>query len=356
MCVYEAKQIASDWVRLHGSATSGFTGAFVHGSVNWQPDDALLPATSDLDVMLVLADEAPPPKPGKLVYRDVLLEISYLPAASVQTPQQVLAEYNLAGSFHTPSVLLDPTGHLTRLQAAVAAEYAQRHWVRARSQQALHKVETGLARLHVVDLFHDRVIAWLFSTGVMTHVLLVAGLKDPTVRTRYVAARDLLAEYGRLDYCATLLSLLGCDDMTQDQAEMHLDALACAFDDAAAVIRTPFPFASDISELARPIAIDGSRDLIVAGRHREAVFWLVATFSRCMAVFHHDTPAAMHALVSAHAAAYRRLLADVGIASSADLHRRAGRALAVLPELWSVAEEIMAANPDIQVQDKTSGH
>ena len=156
----------------------------------------------------------------------------------------------------------------------------------------------------------------------MTHVLLVAGLKNPTVRTRYVAARDLLAEYGRLDYCATLLSLLGCDDMTQDQAEMHLDALARAFDDAAAVIRTPFPFASDISELARPIAIDGSRDLIVAGRHREAVFWLVATFSRCMAVFHHDTPAAMHALVSAHAAAYRRLLADVGIASSADLHRR----------------------------------
>ena len=133
MRIYEAKQIARDWVRLHGSATPGFTGAFVHGSVNWQPDDALLPATSDLDVMLVPRRRSAATQAGQVrVPRRAAGD--FLPArdAPCRSPQQVLAEYNLAGSFHTPSVLLDPTGHLTRLQEAVAAEYAQRHWVRSR--------------------------------------------------------------------------------------------------------------------------------------------------------------------------------------------------------------------------------
>ena len=45
------------------------------------------------------------------------------------------------------------------------------------------------------------------------------------------------------------------------------------------------PAASDvdvvvITPAARPIAIDGSRELIEAGAHREAVFWIVATFAR----------------------------------------------------------------------------
>ena len=32
-----------------------------------------------------------------------------------------------------------------------------------------------------------QVLAWLFACGVTCHVLLVAGLRNPTVRTRYVA-------------------------------------------------------------------------------------------------------------------------------------------------------------------------
>jgi hypothetical protein len=62
------------------------------------------------------------------------------------------------------------------------------------------------------------VTAWLFATGVTTHVLLVAGLKNPTVRQRYVATRELLADYGRVDFYETLLELLGCAQMSRARA------------------------------------------------------------------------------------------------------------------------------------------
>ena len=114
---------------------------------------------------------------------------------------------------------------------------------------------------------------------------------------------------------------------------------------AAAVITTPFPFASDINPVARPIAIDGSRELIERGDHREAVFWIVVTYSRCQKVLYHDARAALR---DGFTPGYRELLADLGIASSADLQRRGEQVKAFLPRLWEVAEAIIVANPEIQ--------
>lgn len=344
LCVRQAKAIAREWVEQYGRATPGFVGAFLHGSINWQPDDADLPAASDLDIMLVLAENEPPPKPGKFIYNGVLLEVSYLPDAALRTPQQVLAEYNLAGSFHTPSVIADPSGHLARLQAEVSAHYAERRWVRARSRQALNKVRSNLARLEAPAPFHDQVMTVLFAAGVMAHVLLVAGLKNPTVRKRYVAVRELLAEVDRPDDYPPLLEMLGCEHTDRTQVEAHLDALAEAYDAAAGVIRTPFPFASDISVLARPIAIDGTRELIAGGMHREAIFWLAVTYSRCQAVFHHDAPPQTAQAMRQYEAGYRRLLRDLGITSAEDLRRRSAEIQAMLPRLWYVAEQIMGQN------------
>ncbi|MBI3971586.1 MAG: hypothetical protein HY332_09890 [Chloroflexi bacterium] len=62
------------------------------------------------------------------------------------------------------------------------------------------------------------------TPGVTTYVLLAAGLKNPTVRKRYVAARELLAEYGRLDFHEPFLALLGCAEMDRERVEHHLGA------------------------------------------------------------------------------------------------------------------------------------
>jgi hypothetical protein len=112
-----------------------------------------------------------------------------------------------------------------------------------------------------------------------------------------------------------------------------------------AVVKSPFFFASDISDLARPIAIDGSRELIERGSHREAVFWMVATYSRCQKVLFED---AREELRDRFIAGYGQLLGDLGITSPADLPQRCERVKEFLPRLWEVAEAIMAANLEIE--------
>lgn len=345
MFVKQTKNIARQWVIEEASRAPGFYGAFYHGSTSWLPDDAVMPATSDVDVMVVLDTPTLPNKPGTFIYRGVMLEVTYLSSHELQSPNQVLGVSHLAGSFRTPGIIMDPSGHLTRLQAAVARDYASRRWVYKRCEHARGKVLLNIQRLNEVEQFHDQVVHWLFASGVTTHILLVAGLKNPTVRKRYMAVRELLAEYGHLDFYDTFLEMLGCAHMSRASVERHLAALEDVFDASKAVVRTPFFFASDISDIARPIAIDGSRELIERGYHREAIFWIVATYCRCQKVLYHDAPAEMQDRFSP---GYRRLLGDLGITSFADLQQRSEQIKALLPSVWEVAEAIMAANPQIE--------
>ncbi|HEY8601401.1 MAG TPA: hypothetical protein VIL85_23445 [Thermomicrobiales bacterium] len=345
MLVKEAKAIARRWVLTETGAIPGFSGAFYHGSTGWLADEAELPTGSDLDIMVTLSDQNPPVKPGKLSYHGVLLEISYLSQAELQSPERVLGLSHLAGSFRTASIIADPTGQLTALQARVARDYAKRRWVYARCEQVQGKLRDGLRLLAEVQQLPDQVIVWLFSTSLTTHIPLVAGLKNPTVRKRYLAVRELLADYGELALYEALLAHLGCDGWSRAQVERHLTMMTAVFDVAKTVVQSPFPFASDLTEQARPIAIDGSWTLIERGDHREAVFWIVVTYSRCLQVFAQDAP---EALTEPFREGFRRLLADLGIASHADLLRRAAAVEAFLPQVWAVAEAIMAANTEIE--------
>src|SRR5687768_11482387 len=161
MRVSDAKEVARRWVVEEGSRVAGFSGAFYHGSVNWLPDDADLPPTSDLDIMVVLDAHDPPNKPGKMLFRDVMLEISYLPSDHLQSAEVILGVSHMAGSFHRPSIILDPTGRLGELQAVVSREYARRKWVYKRCEHARDKVLNNLRGLKESEPFHDQVTSWL---------------------------------------------------------------------------------------------------------------------------------------------------------------------------------------------------
>ncbi len=133
--------------------------------------------------------------------------------------------------------------------------------------------------------------------------------------------------------------------MSRERVEEHLGALTAVFDVAKAVIKTPFVWAADLSDIARPVVIDGSRELIEGGFHREAIFWMVVTYSRCQQVLARDAPERLQEQFSP---AYRQLLGDLGISSFADLQQRSVQIKAWLPRVWTVAEAIMAANPEIE--------
>ena len=89
MLVKQAKAVARQWVLAEGRHLLGFLGACYAGSTNWLPDDAALPATSDLDVKLVVADPSAASKRGKFVYQDVLLEVSYLSPELLRSPERM---------------------------------------------------------------------------------------------------------------------------------------------------------------------------------------------------------------------------------------------------------------------------
>jgi hypothetical protein len=344
MLVSHAKALARQWIVEAAEQSPGLYGAFSHGSANWLPDNASLDPGSDLDLILVVAPPLPESKPGKLRYNGLLLDVSYLSRDELLAAEQILGNYQLAGSFQAASILFDRSGHLATIQAAVAREYTSRRWVIQRCEHARDKVLANLQGLDAPAAFHEQVTAWLFAAGVATHILLVAGLKNPTVRRRYLAVRELLAEYRHQDLYPQLLDLLGCRRLSQERVAEHLAALAQVFDVAKTVIKTPFFFASDISDAARPIAIDGSRALIQRGDHREALFWIVATYSRCQQVLAHDAPRAVQQHFDP---GYRRLLADLGISDPADLRQRGDAIKRFLPQLWETAMAIVAANPGI---------
>jgi hypothetical protein len=342
MKVREARALAARWVAAHAATVPGFAGAFLSGSVIWLPSECELPATSDVDLQVV-TDGDPPPKLGKLPYGGTLVDVSFLSWEQLDGPERVLGSYHLAGSFRTDTLLADPTGRLAGLRDRVAGEWAAPAWVRRRCEDAERRILDRLDEVDPALPLYDQVLAWLFATGVTTHVLLTAGLRNPTVRLRYVAVRDLLHEHGRRGFHPELLAQLGYADLSRASVERHLKAMTAAFDATATVARSPLPFAADITAAARPVAVDGSRVLVARGDHREAVFWIVATYARCLPLLHADAPA----LLPAFAPGFDALLADLGIASPADLPRRARQLRAFLPRLAEVRDTILAANPAV---------
>ncbi|APU15820.1 MULTISPECIES: hypothetical protein [Actinoalloteichus] len=339
MRVAEARAAAVDWVRRRARGEAGFVGAYFSGSTIGLPGDAELSPTSDVDVVVVTSGPVPPVGLGKFRHQGALLEITHLSRELFATAEQVLSSYHLAGGLRADTIIADPSGMLRRLHQEVARDFAEPKWVRRRCADALRRIESGLRVVDAAAPWHQQVTSWLFPTGVTTHVLLVAALRNPTVRLRYPAVRAVLTEHGLADRYPELLTLLGARELTAARVTEHLAALATTFDAAAQVSGTPFFFRGDITAEARPIAVDGSRDLIAAGLHREAFFWIVATFARCHAVFAADAPA----LGAMHEPAFRAAVADLGIASTSDLRRRADDVRRFLPRLVETAEIVLRA-------------
>lgn len=343
MTIQHAREVARRWVLEEMGSLSGLCGAYTAGSTNWLSEDANLPTISDLDIMVLAADANHAGRRNKVIYQGILLEVSYLRSDRFQAPEQILGDYHLAPSFRMTKILFDPSGHLAALLPAVALNYAKRQWVLERCNQATGKVLEHLRPDGGEAGLDAQVVSCLFAAGITTHVLLVAGLRNPTVRRRYVAVRELLAEYGQLDFHETMLELLGAAEISPARVHNHLAALAEIFDAAAKAIRTPFPFASDISESARPLALDASAELIACGYHREAMFWIAVTHSRCRQVLTADAPGKWEKIFEGN---YRELLADLGLSTFDDVRRRRAEIERVLPQVCDLAEKIIAANAD----------
>jgi hypothetical protein len=339
MRLAEACDRARRWVIESARRIPGVYGAYTAGSTNWLSPDADLPTTSDLDIVILLEDASHGGNRGKFAYEGVLLDVSYLSSNRFQSPAFLLGDYHIAPSFATATILLDTSGDLGALLALVRRDYAKRQWVRQRCANAHDKVLHHLDSIDSDAPLHDQVMAWLFGAGVTTHVLLSAGLRNPTIRTRYAAVRQLLGDRHQAFY-ETLLGVLGVAGWTPGRVNRHLATLTDIFDRAMPVARTsPLPFAADISASARVVTIDGNRELIGRGLHREAMFWIAVTHSRCQKVISEMAPLEMTQTLTD---AYLELVDDLHLSSAADIRRRRAEVESILPRVLELAELIAA--------------
>lgn len=341
MLVEQARNEAADWVAAAVAARADVVGAFFSGSTVQLEGEAELPASSDVDVVLVLDREQVPVKPGKFRQGGILLEVTYLPVAELVDPEAVARSYVLAASFAFDTIIYDPTGILKALQDRVASDFADPAAVRRRVDGVRSKIMNALAAFDTNAPWHQQVSAWLFPSSLPTHAILVAGLANPTVRLRYPAARRVLEEHELSGLYPELLGLIGCLEVEPSAVRHHLEALAISFDQAASVARTPFFFSTDITPEARVIAIDGSQQLIDHGEHQEAVFWIVATFARCQQILRADAPGAV---VAASDSAFRDAVVDLcGMRDPADLAAGAESVRRFWPVVSAATEEIIGS-------------
>lgn len=340
-----ARHAARTWVEVTARSMPGYRAAFLAGTITSLGDEVIVPPWSDTDIMVVVVvDGEAPAKAGKFRSSGALLEGTYLSAASLTDPEAVLGSYHAANALATGVILDDPAGWLAGIQAAVRGEFPRRHRVEARCANARTGTERGFAAMDGTGSLALGAQSWVFPTGVMTHVLLVAGLRNPTVRRRYETVRELLAAHDRLDLHERLLEVLGSQGMDRATVDRHLQTVTRLFDAAVPVQAASYRFSSDITAVARPISIDGSRDMIARGFHREAVFWLVVTGSRALQKLQHGLgPAAAAPFEDGFA----DLLADLGLVRFDDFLGRRDDALALLPEVWEAAQGIIEATPEI---------
>jgi|GEM_PF-3678899 len=119
MLIKNAKRLAWEWVECYAQDRR-ILGAYLCGSVIDMEERATLPWTCDVDIHLVIDGEEPSEKPGKLLYKDVLLEVSFIQKGSLFPAEKLLAAYEIVGAL--PENMPDTPLTAARHRAGVCSD------------------------------------------------------------------------------------------------------------------------------------------------------------------------------------------------------------------------------------------
>ncbi len=332
---------ASAWVEQHGSAFPGFGGAHLMGGILSLPHDAPFPPYRDVDLNIVVRDATHVTGTHTIAYNGLILEYSTVSLARYHSSEAVLANPELASNLAANGVLADPLGILAPLHTLVAEQYAHRRWVRARCDHEQRIVMQVLEGLRQVSA--PREALWpltniaLFLSGLLAE----AGLRPPTHRRCLVVLRDVLHAAGRDDLYEATLQLLGWASLRRPEVEAYLRDCAEAFDFAVAVTRTPVPFQNKLKAHVRPYVIDGAREMIDQGLHREAMFWIAGFLLFANTAIQADARDADKARFQA---SLDQLVAEMGLALPTDVSLRAREAEVLTGAIVAVADGLLDRN------------
>lgn len=338
MRVEEAARFARGFACGEAARYPGFCGAYLAGSILALRDGDALPAGSDVDVVLVFEDPGVYPH-SKQCRGGCLLEASPLPAAAFAGAETVLTTHYLAWAMAHGRILLDPTGMLGLRHREAAALWQSGRYLRLRRDGFLKQLsESGAWPAGDVPL-QDRVTPWVFGAGIATFPILTAAGENCTVRRRFSAVRAVLNAYGAPEFCARLTALLTGDEWDAAGMARHMEALEAVFRRACASSgpSAHWRFRCEIQPALFDTAVGATRRILESDFPQDAVFWMLATFARCMTVLWMDDTAAWGAFLPD----LRALLAALGIHGDADFAARRAQLQALLPEIHAVTEQIL---------------
>ncbi len=139
---------------------------------------------------------------------------------------------------------------------------------------------------------------------------------------------------GRPDLHEEALRLLGYDRFDRRRVEAYLAACAAAFDLAVAVKDRWAPFDFKLQPHVRPYIVEGAREMIDEGHHREAMFWIVSF----LIIAHTAIQWCAPEQAGTSQVAVDALTADVGLADPAALQARGPRLRALAAAVIALAD------------------
>ena len=307
----DAISTATHWLQ---STEIDHVAAFIGGSAATADPETLYSPTSDIDCYLVVAGEPPATKIGKIVVENVLLDVSWLSWQQIEAaPTDAVV-----GSLLNFGIVVDDTDdRLQRAQRDLHKTFTHPTAVALRLDDMKQRIHKGLAGESFASRNPEQVMNWIFPATLTTHLPLVTHCVPLTVRKRFVAAKRVM----QADAYEVLLGLYGFADISSRETQDWLDQTAMILAENTNLARESDRFwASDL--LAPEIAIGGSQELINAGLHREALYWIIATSARCLTL---RADAGLGE--SIFEAEFDRMLATLGLLDRSD---RAAKTMSVL--------------------------
>lgn len=291
----EVRRIAEKWVVDEIARAPGETlGVFTHGSVNWMADGDAFPASSDLDLAVVVAETDPVRHhPYKQSYGGIVIEAFYLPATRLSPVEAILADWVLGPNLAAGRVLFDREDRLTGLQQKIRREFPRRHWVRQRCRSLYEHALAIVTRFEQSDsLVYLNAVANLALRS-MAQMALLAALRNPTVKKALLKAHEILTTYhvaGEYQELLRLLRFTDLDDRTILRVTAHCRR---ALMDACQVLRTPFPGDNCVT-MHGLTALDGDVPACVAqGAGRDIFLWVETVYTHALITLLNDAPAGM---------------------------------------------------------------
>lgn len=339
--VKDVKKIAKKFVMANERLIRGFRGAHLNGAIASMSDEDEFPVYSDIDIKIVVEDKSIFQRTSdKVVYKGHLVDWSLQELSQYESAEVVLRDPITSSLLAYPTVLADTNRHLESIQQQVEKNFANQKYVDIRCNKVAQTILQRLNKGRPVTLQLAKQLADL---------VLSANLDSYTIRRLLVKTKAIFEAQESSELQELLLQLVGSHDVTIREAEHFSLQFIAAYDIAVASYKTPlhFPAAeANMHPYVRPYLVEGHKELLKHGHHRELIWWNLAVFKQIMRVIRNDVDEEVCKKISHD---FARLKNRVGWLTNDQIRDKDAYVREILPEFFQYVREDRHVNLNVSL-------